>query len=72
MSIFRCRHAKMSAPFTRDSETYCTCMNCGARRQFNVERGKMKGSYYYPAPSALYDSLSQTDVNGEKDEHEKR
>jgi hypothetical protein len=67
MSIFRCRHGKMGAPFTRDNETYCTCLNCGARRQFNVERGKMTGSYYYPAPSALYNPLSQNNLNREKD-----
>ena len=32
----------------------------------------MKGSHYYPAPIALYDSLSQTDVNEEKGKHGKR
>ncbi len=55
MNIFRCRHAKMGSPFTRDNETYCTCMNCGARRQFNVKRGKMAGTFYYPSASVLYD-----------------
>jgi hypothetical protein len=72
MSIFRCRHGKMGSPFTRDNETYCTCMNCGARRQFNVGRGKMTGSYYYPAPSSLYDPSSQNNAPKEKGEHEKK
>jgi hypothetical protein len=67
MSIFRCQHGKMGPAFTRDNETYCTCMSCGARRQFNVERGKMVGAYYYPSPSALYESLSQNSAHEGKD-----
>jgi hypothetical protein len=43
MSIFRCRHGRMGSPFTRDNETYCTCMSCGARRQFNVKSGRWLG-----------------------------
>lgn len=71
MSIFRCRHGKMGSPFTRDNETYCTCLNCGARRQFNVERGKMTGSYYYPAPAALYDPHSQNNAHKENGKYGK-
>jgi len=47
-------------------------MSCGARRQFNVERGKMTGPFYYPAPAALYDTLSQDSDHKEKDKDEKR
>jgi hypothetical protein len=57
----------MGPPFTRDKETYCTCMSCGARRLFNVKLGKMVGSYYYPAPAALYDSLSEDSDHKDKD-----
>jgi len=54
--LFGCWHKQMSPPFTRDSETYCSCMNCGARRQFNLGRGKMTGAYYFSPPSELYES----------------
>lgn len=53
--LFGCWHKKMSPPFTQEGETYCSCMDCGARREFNVVRGKMTGAYYYTAPSALYE-----------------
>jgi hypothetical protein len=52
--LFGCRHRNMSPPFTRGAETYRSCMRCGARRLFNVERGKMTGSYYYAPLSSLY------------------
>jgi hypothetical protein len=52
--IFGCWHQKMNYPFTLNDETYRTCLSCGARRQFNVERSKMTGPYYFPSPSALY------------------
>ena len=52
--IFGCWHSKMGSPFTRDNETYCTCMNCGVRRQFNLEKSTMTGSFYYPPPADLY------------------
>jgi hypothetical protein len=55
--MFGCWHLqKLGAPFTRDNETYRTCMRCGARRQFDVERSKHIGSYYYPPISVLYDA----------------
>ena len=54
--VFGCWHRrKMGAPFTLKNDTYCTCMGCGARRQFNPGRQKMTGHYYYPAATALYD-----------------
>lgn len=56
--IFGCWHQKMNRPYTRNNETYRTCMSCGARRRFNVGRYKMTGPYYYAPPSALYDSPS--------------
>jgi hypothetical protein len=52
--LFGCRHRNMSPPFTGGEETYRSCMSCGARRQFNVERGRMTGAYYYAPLSALY------------------
>lgn len=52
--LFGCRHRNMSPPFTAGEETYRSCMNCGARRLFDVERGKMTGAYYYAPLSDLY------------------
>jgi len=55
--IFGCWHRqKMGAPFTLNNETHCTCMGCGACRQFDLERWKPTGSFYYPPVSVLYDT----------------
>ena len=56
--LFGCRHRNMSPPFTGGEETYRSCMNCGARRLFNVGRGKMTGAYYYAPLSSLYEPPS--------------
>lgn len=53
--LFGCRHRNMSPPFTGGEETYRTCMRCGARRLFDVERGRMTGAYYYAPISSLYE-----------------
>jgi len=53
--LFGCRHRHMSPPFTAGEETYRSCMSCGARRLFNVERGRMTGAYYYAPLSSLYE-----------------
>jgi hypothetical protein len=45
---FGCWHLQMSLPFTRDNETYRTCVNCGARRRFDLERWAMVGDFYHP------------------------
>ena len=46
--IFGCWHVNMSRPFSRGSETYRTCVACGARRRFDLEQWQMVGSFYYP------------------------
>ena len=45
---------KYESPFTGGEETDRSCMRCGARRLFNVERCKMTGAYYYAPLSDLY------------------
>jgi len=53
--IFGCWHLNMSRPFSRGNESYRTCVACGARRRFDLERWKMVGSFYYPERKfALY------------------
>lgn len=44
--IFGCWHLEMSLPFTRDGETYRTCVVCGARRRFDLERWMTVGPFY--------------------------
>ena len=46
--LFGCWHRKMSLPFTRGTETYRTCVTCGARRRFDLDQWTMVGSFYYP------------------------
>jgi hypothetical protein len=46
--IFGCWHRDMSLPFSRDKESYRTCVACGARRRFDLERWTMVGPFYYP------------------------
>lgn len=67
--LFGCRHRNMSPPYTGDEETYRSCMNCGARRLFNVGRGKMTGAYYYAPISVLYETPSPKGLAGEKGQH---
>ena len=62
--LFGCRHRNMSPPFTGGEETYRSCMRCGARRLFDVERGRMTGAYYYAPLSALYESPSAKRLTG--------
>src|SRR5215210_9408499 len=67
--LFGCRHRHMSPPFTGGEETYRSCMRCGARRLFDVERGRMTGAYYYAPLSSLYEPQSRNDSRGEKGRH---
>lgn len=49
--LFGCWHKEMSRPFSLNGQTYRTCLDCGARRQFNVGSWEMQGDYYYRAQS---------------------
>jgi len=46
--VFGCWHLKLSLPFTRGDETYQTCISCGARRRFDLDRWASVGGFYYP------------------------
>ena len=67
--LFGCRHRSMSPPFTGGEETYRSCMRCGARRVFDVERGRMTGAYYYAPLCALYEPATPKRPMGEKGKH---
>lgn len=50
-TVFGCWHRNLGRPLTRDGETYRACLNCGARRQFNLATWKLNGPYYYGSTS---------------------
>jgi hypothetical protein len=50
--LFGCRHKEMSRPFSVKGQAYRSCVDCGARRQFNLERWEMQGDYYYGLPTS--------------------
>ena len=55
--VLGCWHLKMGRPFTRGDETYQTCIACGARRRFDLDRWTAVGGFYYPnKQSGLYGS----------------
>jgi hypothetical protein len=49
--LFGCRHKEMSRPFSLKGQAYRSCVDCGARRQFNLDRWEMQGDYYYGLPA---------------------
>lgn len=57
---FGCWHLQLSLPFTRGNETYRTCVNCGARRRFDLERWALVGDFYQPQEAP---GLHMTDAN---------
>jgi len=52
--LFGCWHKQMSRPFSSQGQTYRSCLDCGARRQFNVKRWEMQGNFYYRQASSTY------------------
>jgi hypothetical protein len=47
-NIFGCWHKRMSRPVTRNSVTFRSCIDCGARRKFDMESFRTAGPFYYP------------------------
>lgn len=47
-ALFGCWHKNLSRPFTYAEESYCVCLNCGARRNFNAKTLTVSGSFYFP------------------------
>ncbi len=52
--LFGCRHRKMSRPFSSQGQTYRSCLSCGARRQFDLQRWEMQGDFYYRLPTSKH------------------
>lgn len=50
----------MSWPLTRDGRTFRVCLRCGMRRNFDLEKWKMTGGYYYGNDESEFRELSLT------------
>ena len=46
--LFGCRHGNISRPITIGENAYRSCLNCGARRQFNPDTMESHGNFYFP------------------------
>ena len=46
--IFGCWHKRLTRPMTNERTTYQACLDCGARKNFNIETFRSSGSFYYP------------------------
>ena len=52
LALFRCWHWNMSRPFTRDGRTFCVCLRCGMRQNFDLDAWKATGGFYYGRDSS--------------------
>lgn len=48
--LFGCWHNNVSRPFVQGNTAYRSCLQCGARKQFNPETLETYGSFYFPPP----------------------
>ncbi len=46
--IFGCWHGNLSRPFSQSKIAYRSCLECGARKQFNKDTLETFGNFYYP------------------------
>ncbi len=46
-SVFGCWHREVSRPFTRQGQTYRTCLGCGAHKRFDLNHWEDSGGFYY-------------------------
>ena len=50
-TLFGCWHRRLTKPISIGRQSYRSCTECGARRQFDTENFTTSGPFYYP-PSA--------------------
>jgi hypothetical protein len=46
--LFGCWHKRLTRPVTRNRVTFRSCIDCGARRKFDMERFQTMGPFFYP------------------------
>ena len=56
-SLFGCWHRRLTRPISDSSSTYQTCIECGARRQFDTDSFTSIGSFYYLANNGTDNAL---------------
>ena len=54
--IFGCGHGNLSRPFSYGKAAYRSCLQCGARKQFNTETLETFGRFY-TAPVILREDI---------------
>jgi hypothetical protein len=47
-TLFGCWHRRLTRPISDKDSTYQTCVECGARRQFDTDSFTSTGPFYYP------------------------
>lgn len=47
-ALFGCWHNNIGRPFVQGKTAYRSCLQCGARKQFDAESLKTHGSFYFP------------------------
>lgn len=55
-SVFGCWHNRLTRPISDTSGSYRACLECGARKKFNIEDFRTSGPFYYP-PSVRSESF---------------
>jgi len=46
--LFGCRHRTLTRPFTNKDRSYRSCLECGARTEFDTQNFQTLGTFYYP------------------------
>jgi len=46
--IFGCQHKRLTRPITSERTTYQACVECGARKGFDIRTFRSSGRFYYP------------------------
>jgi hypothetical protein len=46
--LLGCKHGNLSRPFSSNETAYRSCLNCGARKQFNTDTLETYGNFYFP------------------------
>jgi hypothetical protein len=47
-TLFGCWHNNIGRPFVQGKTAYRSCLQCGARKQFNPETLETHGNFYFP------------------------
>jgi hypothetical protein len=48
VTLFGCWHNNIGRPFVQGKTAYRSCLQCGARKQFNPETLETHGNFYFP------------------------